>query len=267
MALDATVSGSSGALLEVEEVRKQFRGLRALQGVSLSLESGEILGLIGPNGSGKTTLLNIVNGVLRPTSGRVRIGGRVTNHLPVHRIAQLGVGRTFQQIRLFPALSVAENVEVGAIARGLGREGIARMPRILARTRLVDQAALPAGALAYGQQRRAEIARALAGAPRLLLVDEPAAGMNAAESDALLGSLRAIRDEEGCAMLIVDHDLRLIMRLCDRIHVLAEGKTIAEGTPTEVQRDPAVVAAYIGEPAAGRAAQPAANTTEQEEKT
>jgi ABC-type branched-subunit amino acid transport system ATPase component len=245
-------------LLEVEDVRKHFRGLRALDGISLSVQESEILGLIGPNGSGKTTLLNIVSGVLRPTSGRVRIDGHSTADLPVHRIAQLGVGRTFQQIRLFPQLSVAENVEVGAVARGLGRPGIARMPRLLARTRLIDQAALPAGALAYGQQRRAEIARALAGAPRLLLVDEPAAGMNEAESDALLRSLRAIRDEEGCAMLIVDHDLRLIMRLCDRVHVLAEGKTIAEGTPAEVRRDPAVVAAYIGEPVKASAA-PAAD--------
>jgi len=255
------------ALLEIEDVRKHFRGLKALDGVSLSVQQGEILGLIGPNGSGKTTLLNIVSGVLRPTSGRVRIGGRVTSNLPVHRIAHLGVGRTFQQIRLFPQLSVAENVEVGAVARGLGRQGIARMPRLLARTRLIDQAALPAGVLAYGQQRRAEIARALAGAPRLLLVDEPAAGMNEAESDALLDSLRAIRDEENCAMLIVDHDLRLIMRLCDRVHVLAEGKTIAEGTPAEVRRDPAVVAAYIGEPVARQAAEAAHEHEPQEEET
>jgi ABC-type branched-subunit amino acid transport system ATPase component len=265
--VSAAVSPVADALLEVEDVRKHFRGLRALDGVSLTVKKGEILGLIGPNGSGKTTLLNVVSGVLRPTSGRVRIAGQVTSNLPVHRIAQLGVGRTFQQIRLFPQLSVAENVEVGAVARGLGREGIARMPRLLARTRLIDQAALPAGALAYGQQRRAEIARSLAGAPRLLLVDEPAAGMNEAESDALLDSLRAIRIEEGCAMLIVDHDLRLIMRLCDRVHVLAEGKTIAEGTPAEVRRDPAVIAAYIGEPVTRRAAQAADEHDPQEEET
>jgi ABC-type branched-subunit amino acid transport system ATPase component len=266
--LTASVAASSPAspLLEVEDVRKHFRSLRALDGVSLSVQEGEILGLIGPNGSGKTTLLNIVSGVLRPTSGRVLIAGRVTTGLPVHRIARLGVGRTFQQIRLFPQLTVAENVEVGAVARGLGRQGIARMPRLLARTRLIDQAALPAGALAYGQQRRAEIARALAGAPRLLLVDEPAAGMNEAESDALLDSLRAIRDEEGCAMLIVDHDLRLIMRLCDRVHVLAEGKTIAEGTPAAVQRDPAVVAAYIGRPVGRQAAEGPDEHDQEEEK-
>jgi ABC-type branched-subunit amino acid transport system ATPase component len=165
----------------------------------------------------------------------------------VHEIAALGIGRTFQQIRLFRGLSVADNVAVGAVARRLGQAGSARIPRILARARLADHASWPAGMLAYGQQRRAEIARALAGRPRLLLLDEPAAGMNEAESDDLLVTLRAIRDEDGCAILIVDHDLRLIMRLCDRIHVLAEGRTIAEGVPAEVQRDRAVVAAYLGE--------------------
>ena len=237
---------TASPLLEVVDVRKYFRGVRAVDGVSLSVAAGEIFGLIGPNGSGKTTLLNVISGVLRPTGGTVRVGGVSTTKLPVHRIAQLGVGRTFQQIRLFRALSVVENVEVGAVARGLGRAGLSRIPRILSRTRLVDQASLPAGSLAYGQQRRAEIARALAGRPRLLLLDEPAAGMNESESDALLLALRSIRDDEGCALVIVDHDLRLIMRLCDRIHVLAEGRTIGEGTPGEVRHAPAVVAAYLG---------------------
>jgi ABC-type branched-subunit amino acid transport system ATPase component len=263
----AAQARASAPLLDVDDVHKRFRGVQALAGVSLSVEPGEILGLIGPNGSGKTTLLNVISGFLRPTGGTVRICGSATSRLPVHRIAQLGVGRTFQQIRLFPALSVAENVEVGAVARGLGRSGVARIPRILAKTGLADHAALPAGSLAYGQQRRAEIARALAGRPRLLLLDEPAAGMNEVESDALLASLRSIREEEGCAMLIVDHDLRLIMRLCDRIHVLAEGRTIASGTPAEVQSSPAVVAAYLGEPATAAASEAAIQPQRQEDGT
>ena len=234
-------------LLEVRDLRKHFRGVKALDGVSLRVLPNEILGLIGPNGSGKTTLLNVVSGILRPTSGTVVVDGRSATGMAVHRVAELGVGRTFQQIRLFRGMTVAENVEVGAVAARLGSEGTRRVPRILARTRLADQASVPAGTLAYGQQRRAEIARALAARPRLLLLDEPAAGMNEAESDSLLVTLRAIRDEESCAIMIVDHDLRLIMRLCDRVHVLAEGQTIAEGRPADVRRDAAVIAAYLGE--------------------
>jgi ABC-type branched-subunit amino acid transport system ATPase component len=229
--------------LLVEDVAKQFRGVRALDGVSLEAREGEVLGLIGPNGSGKTTLLNVISGVLRPTAGRVAIGGERTEGRPPHRVARLGVARTFQQIRLFREMTVAENVAVGAVARGRDVDGVAE---VLERTGLAGAGERLAGTMAYGLQRRVEIARALAGGPRLLLLDEPAAGMNEAESDALLEMIAGVRAQGGCTIVIVDHDLRLIMRLCDRIHVLAEGRTIGEGTPAEVRANQAVIDAYLG---------------------
>ena len=249
--------------LTVDNAAKYFRGLRALDGVSIGVEEGEIVGLIGPNGSGKTTLLNLASGVLRPTSGRISVGGvDATGHWP-HDFARLGVGRTFQQVRLFTEMTVAENVEVGAVARG---QDAARVDALLERLRLAQVRDRLAVTLPYGQQRRAEIARALAGSPRFLLLDEPAAGMNEAESDDLLEAIKAVRDDEGCAVLIVDHDLRLIMRLCERIHVLAEGKTICEGTAEEVRRDPAVIQAYLGTAAAPAADNSTPDTNEEEEK-
>jgi branched-chain amino acid transport system ATP-binding protein len=229
--------------LALVDVVKRFRGLHALDGVSLSVREGEIVGLIGPNGSGKTTLLNVASGVFEPTSGRVTIGDVDATGRKPHEVAGLGVGRTFQQIRLFAEMTVEENVEVGAVARGAERDQVSPL---LDRLGLTGDRERFATTLPYGQQRRVEIARALAGRPRFLLLDEPAAGMNEAESDALLETIRRVRDDEGCAVLVVDHDLRLIMRLCERIHVLAEGKTICEGTAQEVRRDPAVVQAYLG---------------------
>jgi ABC-type branched-subunit amino acid transport system ATPase component len=229
--------------LIVHDVAKQFRGVRALNGVSLEARAGEVLGLIGPNGSGKTTLLNVVSGVLRPTTGTVTIAGRRADGRPPHRVARLGVARTFQQIRLFRDMTVAENVAVGAVARRRDASGVGA---VLERTGLAGVGERLAGTLAYGLQRRVEIARALAGAPQLLLLDEPAAGMNETESDALLETIRSARDESGCTVVIVDHDLRLIMRLCDRIQVLAEGRTIRVGTPVEVRSDAAVIDAYLG---------------------
>jgi branched-chain amino acid transport system ATP-binding protein len=237
-------------VLALSDVVKQFRGLRALDGVSLEVREREIVGLIGPNGSGKTTLLNVASGVMRPTQGSVVVDGVDATGLPPHKLAERGVGRTFQQIRLFSEMTVRENVQVGAVAR---RQSVKQVPALLQRLGLTDVADRPAATLAYGQQRRAEIARALAGEPRFLLLDEPAAGMNEAESDELLGTIRAVRDDEGCAVLIVDHDLRLIMRLCERIHVLGEGRTICEGAPEAVRRDPTVIAAYLGASAAAGA--------------
>ena len=229
--------------LVASEVQKRFRGLVAVDGVSLRLRQGEIVGLIGPNGSGKTTLLNVASGVTRPTRGTVTVAGTSAEGKRPHFFASLGVGRTFQQIRLFADMTVEENVEVGAVAR---RRSRASVRELLERIGLADERERFAGTLPYGQQRRVEIARALAGSPRFLLLDEPAAGMNEAESDQLLESIRMIRDQEGCGILIVDHDLRLIMRLSERVHVLAEGRTIAEGTPDAVRRDPAVIREYIG---------------------
>lgn len=248
--------------LALENVSKRFRGLTALEGVSLSVTEGEIVGLIGPNGSGKTTLLNVASGVLKPTSGRVLIGDRDATGRRPHDVARLGVGRTFQQIRLFAEMTVAENVEVGAVARG---QDEARVGELLDRLGLLADRDRLAVTLAYGQQRRVEIARALAGRPRFLLLDEPAAGMNERESDDLLKTIRAVRDDDGCAVLIVDHDLRLIMRLCERIHVLAEGRTICEGTAEEVRRDSAVTEAYLGTAAGSAGRQTEANHREEDE--
>jgi branched-chain amino acid transport system ATP-binding protein len=235
------------AALVVEGVTKDFVGLRALDSVSLKLERGEVLGLIGPNGSGKTTLINVIDGFLRPTGGWIRINGvDVTGWAP-HKIAPLGLARTFQTIRLFLGLTVLENVEVAAVSSGLprprARQRAYEVLERLGQTHLADH---PAGALPYGEERRVEIARALATDPTFLLLDEPAAGLNEAESDELLQTLASIPQQIGCGMLIVDHDMRLIMRLCDRVHVLSYGRTIGQGIPQEVRKDPAVVRAYLG---------------------
>jgi ABC-type branched-subunit amino acid transport system ATPase component len=232
----------SGKTLKLTEVAKHFRGVVALDGVSLELRDREIVGLIGPNGSGKTTLLNVASGLLQPDRGRIEIAGQDATGLAPHRLARLGIGRTFQQIRLFAGMSVEENLAVGALAGDADSDADELLDQMgLANVRDRDAATLP-----YGQQRRVEIARALAGGPRFLLLDEPGAGLNEAESDELLTTIKRIRDQRGCALLIVDHDLRLIMRLCERIHVLAEGRMIGAGAPEEVRRDSAVIDAYLG---------------------
>jgi len=233
--------------LVVEGVTKDFAGLRALDDVSLKLEKGEILGLIGPNGSGKTTLINIMTGFLRPSTGRIRINGvDITNWSP-HKITPLGLARTFQTIRLFPQLTVFENVEVAAVSAGLRRSSAAELTcSKLEQLGVAEMAELQAGALPYGAERRVEIARALATTPTFMLLDEPAAGLNEAESDELLHILASIPQVTGCGILIVDHDMRLIMRLCHRIHVLNYGRTIGEGKPEQVRKNPAVLQAYLG---------------------
>jgi ABC-type branched-subunit amino acid transport system ATPase component len=239
-------------VLAVDGASKRFGAVAALDDVSMLVDRSEIVGLIGPNGSGKTTLLNVISGVLQADAGTVTINGSSSTGRPPHRVARLGVGRTFQQIRLFAEMTVGENIVVGAVSRGLHLDD-ADLHFLASRLRLADEMEVRAGTLSYGTQRRVEIARALAGKPDLLLLDEPAAGMNDAESDSLLEAIRVIRDELQCAVVIVDHDLRLIMRLCDRLQVLAEGRTLSQGSCTEVQHDPAVIAAYLGTGRASKA--------------
>jgi ABC-type branched-subunit amino acid transport system ATPase component len=236
-------------VLEAIDVTKRFGGVQALRGVTLALPEREIVGLIGPNGSGKTTLLNCISGVFPPTSGRIRLDGEPLSGRGGHRVARAGVVRTFQNIRLFGSLTALQNVEVGALGAGRVRRARSReyALEILEQLGIAHLAERWAATLSYGDQRRLEVARALAGAPRFLLLDEPAAGMNEAESDELRESIQKIRSDRKCGILVVEHDLRLIMRLCDTIYVLNEGAMISGGTPAEVRSDPAVIAAYIGE--------------------
>jgi branched-chain amino acid transport system ATP-binding protein len=240
--------GRQGArALIVDKVTKDFVGLRALDSVSLSLQRQEILGLIGPNGSGKTTLINVVTGFLKPTRGRIWVDDVDITDWPPHKIAHLGLARTFQTIKLFQGLTVLENVEVAAVSIGVPRYQARQLAyEVLDSLGAARLASLPAGALPYGEERRVEIARALATNPTFLLLDEPAAGLTEAESDDLLQTLASIPHKTGCGMLIIDHDMRLIMRLCDRLHVLNYGETISEGTPQQVRKNPAVIEAYLG---------------------
>jgi branched-chain amino acid transport system ATP-binding protein len=248
-------------LLEVDDVTIRFGGLTALDSVTFDIREGEILGLIGPNGAGKTTCFNVMTGVYQATSGEVRFDGSPLAKVKRHKITQLGIARTFQNIRLFRSMTVLENVMVGADAhskvgfwdallrsprhRRTESESTTRAKELLKLVGITARHDELAANLSYGDQRRLEIARAMATGPKLLCLDEPAAGFNPAEKQGLMELIRKVRDE-GYTVLLIEHDMRLVMGVTDRIVVLEFGRKIAEGSPAEIRDNPAVIAAYLG---------------------
>ena len=234
-------------MLRADNIVVRFGGLTAIDQVSLALEPGAILGLIGPNGAGKSTLVNALTGFQRHSGGNVRLGDVDITGWTADRIARHGVARTFQAVRLFLGLTVLENLAAAAIGAGHGRrDAESRAREVLDWMALSGYADVPAGALPYGDQRRVAIGRALALSPRFLLLDEPAAGMTDAECDELVGMIGRVSQQLGCGVLLIEHNMRVIMNACARIHVIDSGQTIAEGTPAETRNNRDVVRAYLG---------------------
>ncbi len=243
-------------LLSTTELTAQFGGLTAVDRVNLTVEEGSVTGLIGPNGAGKTTAFNMISGFLAPTSGSVNFAGREITGLAPHRLAELGMARTFQHTSIFANLTVRENILVGmhlkidqpffrTIIGGIKPVDADTVREIMNLLELADKAEIQAGSLPYGDQRKLEIAIALAVGPRLLLLDEPAAGMNPEEAMRLVGVIRMVQ-KRGITVLLVEHNMRLVMGVCDRIHVLEHGRKIAEGTPAEIAVNPRVIEVYLG---------------------
>jgi len=253
----------SNLLLKVENVGIQFGGLKAVQGFDMELFEGELVGLIGPNGAGKTTSFNMLTGVYKPTEGKITFDGKVTNQLSPHQVTKSGVSRTFQNIRLFKELTVLDNVKVAnhSLANHSLLSSMLRLPSHFKGEAKMTEESIAflkifgldvykdelAKNLPYGMQRRLEIARALAAGPKLLLLDEPAAGMNPQETKALMDLIALIRQKFNLTILLIEHDMGLVMGICERIYVLDHGQLIASGTPTEIRNNKKVIEAYLGE--------------------